>query len=214
MKNLQLNRHFECYLLKVTVLQVALEWTEEEVKGPQVEADELGAELQQQTSGDVDRSQQLGRVASVENRLHKKGDLKRKATKFQNKMKGLEDQEGKERGLEAALKQERVEKEKIEAMISKLEGKLRGIKLLKAEQEIGPPDVTQKIHELQRSLVLQRNDSKMSEEKLSDLRQQETNLQETLHMTWKMYEDVENKINEMKTKIPRERCNKPQDSKA
>jgi hypothetical protein len=29
-----------------------------------------------------------------------------------------------------------------------------------------------------------------------------------------MYEDVENKINEMKTKIPRERCNKPQDSKA
>jgi len=81
--------------------------------------------------------------------LQEKPDLR-------NKMNELEGCEYFGRAAEADFDVENVEKEKSESM-SKLEGEFRSVneEMLKAEQEINPPDVTGKIYELENSLVKQ-----------------------------------------------------------
>jgi hypothetical protein len=61
----------------------------------------------------------------VENCLQEEAELQGTVDKFQNKMKGLESQKDLATTLEADLEQERIEKEKLEAVIIQLEGETK-----------------------------------------------------------------------------------------
>jgi len=63
-----------------------------------------------------------------------------------------------------------------------------------------PPHVTKEIHELESSLVSERNKNLANEEELNDLRQQVKKLQEETDKARKMYEDAENEM-KMKASI-------------
>lgn len=101
--------------------------------------------------------------------------------------------------LEAGPEQVCVEKEDLEAIISKLEEDIRGLneELSKAEQEISPPDITGKMNETGNSSVSEGSEKKFNEEEMNELRQQVKTLEEELDEARKMYEEFEN---EMETK--------------
>jgi chromosome segregation ATPase len=142
--------------------------------------------------------------AATRNYLREKAGLKITEHNLQNKTKGLEGKEALEIALEADFEQERVQKDKLEDIISKLVGEIKGLseKMSKAEQDIIPPDVTDKICELENSLASERCKNKIKEEELNDLRQQVKTLQDKLQITCKMYEHDENKMKDMKIKLP------------